>query len=108
MTVRQWIERRAAQPPPSLTQQVISLLGEDAEADESRTAAVCLNAAGRALESLIEERRFTRDHAAELLAIDALTTYAFEHASAHGDARDLASLSEHGARMFGQLMAQRV
>lgn len=108
MTVRDWIEQRPAQPPASLMQQVLSMLGTDADAEESRTAETCLAAAARALEALVEERRFTRDHAAELLAIDALTTYAFEHASSRGDARRLAALSETGARLFGQLMAQRV
>lgn len=108
MTVREWIERRPTQGPASLTQQVIAMLGADAGADESRAAEVCLSAASRALESLLEERRFAREHAADLLAIDALTTYAFEHASTRRDAGELAVLSEQGARLFGQLMAQRV
>lgn len=108
MTVREWIEQRAAQPPASLTRQVIAMLGTDAGAEESRTAEACLSAAVRALEALVEERRFARDDAAELLAIDALTTYAFEHASERGDARTLAALSEKGTTLFGQLMAQRV
>jgi hypothetical protein len=108
VTVRDWIEQRPAQPPASLTQQVLSMLGPEADAEESRTAEACLSAAVRALEALVEEKRFARDYAAELLAIDALTTYAFEHASARDDARRLAALSEQGARMFGQLMALRV
>ena len=74
----------------------------------SRAADVCLSAAGRALESLLEEKRFAREHAADLLAIDALTTYAYEHASARGSPGELAALSEHGTRVFGHLMAQRV
>jgi hypothetical protein len=108
VTVREWIEQRPAQAPSSLTQQVLSLLGPDADAEEGRTAGACLAAAARALEALVEEKHFARDHAAELLAIDALTTYAFEHASARGDAHQLAGLSEQAARTFGQLMAQRV
>ena len=94
MTVREWIEQRPAQAPASLTRQVLSLLGSNADVEEARTGEACLAAAARALEVLVEEKRFARDHAAELLAIDALTTYAFEHASARGDARHLAGLSE--------------
>jgi hypothetical protein len=108
VTVREWIEQRPAQPPASLTRQVLSMLGAEADAEESRTAEACLSAAARALDALVEEKRFARDHAAELLAIDALATYAFEHASLRGDPRQLAAFSEQGARVFGQLMAQRV
>jgi hypothetical protein len=108
VTVREWIELRPAQAPPSLTELVITLLGADADADEARAAEVCLSAASRALDALVESKRFAREHAGELLAIDALTTYAFEHASARGDARMLGALSQSGARAFGQLLAQRV
>ena len=84
------------------------MLGADADADEARAAEVCLAAASRALEALVEARHFDRAHAADLLAIDALTTYAYEHASARLDAQALDALSQQGVKTFGQLLAQRV
>lgn len=108
MTVRDWIARRAPPPPPALTEQVLALLGADADASESRAGELCLAAATRSLDALLSENRFGRDSALELLAIDALTTYAFEHASLSMDREhELASLTERGTHMLGQLVTQR-
>jgi hypothetical protein len=93
--------------PASLIGQVLEILGRDAEEDEARTAEVCVTAAARALEEMVEARRFAREHAPELLAIDALTTYAFEHASSRS-ADDLGTLSARGVKMLGHLVTQRV
>jgi hypothetical protein len=109
VTVREWIERRTPAAPSTLTRQVLVLLGSDADADEARAADVCLEAAARALEGLLSENRFARESAVELLAIDALTTYAYEHASlTPGSATRLAALTERGTQLLGQLMEQRV
>lgn len=109
MTVREWIARRTPAPPPTLTRQVLAALGTDADADEAHTADICLDAAARALDGLLSENRFARDSALDLLAIDALTTYAYEHASLARESRKaLQALAERGTRLLGQLMAQRV
>jgi hypothetical protein len=105
----EWIARRAPAPPATLTRQVLAALGRDADADETQTAELCLAAAARSLDGLLSESRFTRESALDLLAIDALTTYAYEHASQAPDSeRRLQSLAERGAQLLGQLMTQRV
>jgi hypothetical protein len=68
-----------------------------------------LTAASRALDSLLSAGRFARDSALELLVIDALTTYAYEHASLQPhSATALEALAQRGTRLLGQLMTQRV
>lgn len=107
MTIRDWILRRAPQPPMELQERVLAALGSDADADESRTATVCLAVAERSLKALIAEGRFARDSAPDLLAIDALTTYAFEHASDPESTDDLDALSAYATRQLGQLVTAR-
>ena len=119
-TVRDWIANRTAQAPATLVRQMIAALGADADAPEARTAEACLAAAGRSLDAIVSEQKFGREHALELLAVDALTTIAFEHASqgapsqaegeegeGEGDAQ-MAALAKRSASMLGQLSAQRV
>lgn len=109
MTVREWLERRTPRPPQTLTTQVLAALGADAEADEAQTAEVCLAAASRTLDGLLSENRFARESALELLAVDALTTYAYEHGSLLPDSEQrLQALADRGTRLLGQLMTQRV
>jgi len=112
VTIGDWISGRAPQPPPELRERILAALGTDAAADESRTAELCLAAAQRSLDTLLAERRFARDSAVDLLAIDALTTYAFEYAStASGggeSTEDLAALSDRATRQLGQLVTARV
>jgi hypothetical protein len=107
VTVRDWILRRAPQPPMELRERVLAALGSDADADQSHTATLCLAAAERALKALIVEGRFARENAPDLLAIDALTTYAFEHASDPKSREDLDALSAHATRQLGQLVTAR-
>jgi hypothetical protein len=84
-------------------------LGNDAGGPDTRTSDACLAAAARTLEGLLSAHRFARDSALELLAIDALTTCAFEHASqTSASERELESLAERGTRLLAQLITQRV
>jgi hypothetical protein len=84
-------------------QRVLRLLGAGGEEPEGRTAQVCLDTAAAALEALIVDRRFAREDAAELLAIDALTTYAFEYASQTAtSARQLQDLADQGTRLLAR------
>ncbi|HEY8174465.1 MAG TPA: hypothetical protein VIF32_02130 [Gemmatimonadaceae bacterium] len=109
VTIRDWITIRTTRAPAALQQQILTTLGSDADAPESRTPELCLASAARALDALLSESRFGRDHARELLAIDALTTLAFEYASQTADSRDdLAALATLSARTLGQLATQRV
>lgn len=109
MTVREWIAGRTPPPPASLSARIQALLGSDADADETETGEVCLAAAARALDALLAGARFARASALELLAIDALTTYAYEHASESRDgAGRIEALAARGTELLGRLTTQRV
>jgi hypothetical protein len=104
VTVKDWIASRKPPAPPVLMQQILELLGEDAEQSEEGAADICLAAGARALEGLLSERRFGRQDATELLAIDALATYAFEHASSSARSLDeLQRLTDQGTHIFSRL-----
>jgi hypothetical protein len=102
VTVARWLEMRSPAPPELLAQRLRSALGERLARDASEASDVCLAAA----EALVEEMlapgsgRGTRDRALDLLAADALVTYAFEAASERPDevperaARAMARISE--------------
>jgi hypothetical protein len=109
VTVRDWIAGRSSRVPRALTERILSALGDDAEANESRTGELCLAAAARSLDGLLTDNRHGRDGALDLLAIDALTTYSFEHASQSGNsAAALRAFADRGSRLLGQLVTQRV
>jgi hypothetical protein len=109
VTVRDWIARRTPGARPALVERVLAALAADADAPELRTAELCLAAAARSLDALLSESRFGRDSALDLLTIDALTTYAFEHASESGASEaQLEALAKRGAHLLGQLTIQRV
>lgn len=109
VTVRDWISSRSPKGRPALTDRVLAALGRDADAPESRTAELCLAAAARSLDELLAEGRFGRESALDLLTIDALATYAFEHGSeAAASDEELATLAKRGAHVLGQLATPRV
>jgi hypothetical protein len=105
VTVRDWVDSRTPPPPAVLLNGVSAALGSDVDADVERTAEVCLLAAERALRAIIQARRFGRDGALDLLVVDALTTYAYEYASAAAPAADVGIEAEHGIRRFGDIAA---
>lgn len=108
MTVREWLERRSRGVPDALTARVVQCLGGDADEPEGRTGEVCLSAATRSLDDLLAGRRFARDSALDLLAVDALTTFAFMHASEAGtDPESLRTLAERGAQALSAIAAAR-
>lgn len=81
MTIADWLTTRVPAPPPQLTERVLAALGAARDDDVAWTAERCLEAAERVVGGLLREGRTGRDSAAELLAADALVTYAFEAAS---------------------------
>ena len=107
MTVRDWIVARAATVPSVLTAHILTLLGADAEQGAERAGELCLAAATRSLEGLLAGGRYGRDSALHLLAIDALTTYAFEHACESGTPDAVRALAIDGARAVSQLSIAR-
>lgn len=110
MNVRDWIVLHAPAPktPAALTNRMLSFLGDDARRDADEAAEACLAAAERALEELVQTGRFGRESALDLLAVDALTTFAFAHASQGAPTeRELRQFSHDGARRLGRLALQR-
>ncbi len=79
MTVHDWLERRDPIPPAALRQRVRELV--DAVAPAGDTTATLLAAAAAALQRLVREGSVDRAAALDLLAVDALVTYAFESAA---------------------------
>jgi hypothetical protein len=109
MTIEDWIVTRSPAAPPQLTERVLAALGSARHDDAALTADRCLEAAEGVVGSLLRGGRTGRESAAELLAADALVTYAFQAASddpallaerAHVAMRRLASLgaSDAGVR----------
>jgi hypothetical protein len=108
VTVREWVEQRASRPPAALERRMFEILGDDLAGDATKAAELCLGAAARALRGLVEAERFGRDSALDLLAIDALTTYAYEHASkTSASEAELLNFTKRGAQVLGRLAVER-
>lgn len=80
-SLREWLATREPPPPPALAARLVQLTETHAERDSFAEA--MLLASGEALRRLLHDGQTARDGALELLAADALATYAFE---AEGDA----------------------
>jgi hypothetical protein len=109
MTIGEWLATRSPAPPPQLTERILTALGDARHDDPALTPERCLAAAEEVVAGLLRAGRTGRESAGELLAADALVTYAFEAASddpaslaerAHGAMRRLAGLgaSDVGVR----------
>ena len=90
-TVAGWLARRTPAPPAALRNRLRELLGEDADAHEGEAAVACLAAGQRVLARLLVEGCSARRAALDLLAADALVTYAFESAADRPDGLDALS-----------------
>jgi len=81
MTILAWLQSRIPAPPPAILARVVEALGDRAGRNVADAPTVCLDAATELLEELLREDSIGRDRAGELLAADALVTYAFESAA---------------------------
>jgi hypothetical protein len=81
MTLARWLDARRPVPPPALRARIDLALGDSLESDERDACEACLRAGERVVESLLRDNATTRESAIDLLAADALVTYAFEAAS---------------------------
>jgi len=81
MILAQWLDLRQPVPPPALRARIDSALGPDLHADRSDPCETLLAAGERLVRDLLADEATSRDSALDLLAADALVTYAFEAAS---------------------------
>jgi len=109
VTVRDWVTEHTAAAPGALIGAMLGALGTDADAPVARTADACIAAASRTLDALIADQRFGREAAIELLAVDALTTLAFEFAAERGIGTDaIADAAVRGIKTLSASTLARV
>jgi hypothetical protein len=85
MTLDGWLDARRPAPPAALVERVRSALDESLTEDAANAPEACLRASERLVRTLLQTDSTTRHSALDLLAADALVTYAFEAASEHPD-----------------------
>ena len=81
MILAAWLDARRPIPPAALRARIDAALGPDLLADAGDAAETLLTAGERLVRSLLVDDATSRDSAIDLLAADALVTYAFEAAS---------------------------
>jgi hypothetical protein len=81
MILARWLDSRRPLPPAALRARIDAALGRDLLADADDVAEVLLAAGERLVRSLLGDEATSRASALDLLAADALVTYAFEAAS---------------------------
>ncbi|GLC27508.1 hypothetical protein [Roseisolibacter agri] len=97
-----WVSERAPTPPPLLTSRIAALYDGAPPDDRAAVSAEqCVDAAARAVGALLTDGATSRATALDLLAADALATYAFELASERP--QELAALADAAMRRFAAL-----
>lgn len=81
MTVSEWLDGRTPPGPTALRARIDDALGAAAAGNSATATNACLAAAERVVEDLMVRDCTSRESALDLLAADALVTYAFEAAS---------------------------
>ena len=81
MNVLDWVAERMPTAPPALRERVLFRLGESGNAPRADAAERCAAAGVQLVDSLISTDCSARQHAIDLLAADALVTYAIESAA---------------------------
>jgi hypothetical protein len=81
VTIAEWLQSREPRPPAELMDGLERALGPALTADASTATSEFLSAAERMLRGLVAGGETGREVAADLLTIDALTTYAVEAAT---------------------------
>ena len=105
MTVATWLSSRVPAPPEALRARIAARVGPPGGSDESQVAEVCAAAASRAIAELIAGGGCARDHAVDLLAADALTTYAIEASASN--ATDVPREMDDMVRRLSNLVGER-
>ncbi|HVZ78111.1 MAG TPA: hypothetical protein VG818_09050 [Gemmatimonadaceae bacterium] len=103
MTVDEWLLSRTPPAPEALRARVRSALDGRASAAADGAHDACMAAAEDLLTALLDARKTGRESALDLLAVDALVTYAVEQAAASPGldgwaAAAMARIADIGAR----------
>lgn len=104
-TVGEWLASRTPPPPELLRARIARALGAAGDHGIADTERVCLEAAERVLSGLFGDGSGERCEAADLLAADALVTYALEFAAGAPDG--FAERATRAIERFGQLHESR-
>ena len=100
-TVGDWLASRTPPPPELLRFRIELALGTSLDRDVADTERVCVEAAERVLSRLFVDGEGERREAVDLLAADALVTYALEFAA---DAPEsFGDIATNAIERFGQL-----
>lgn len=99
-TVGEWLARLQPAPPPALHQRLCDLVAGSATRPVTEVPEACLEAGERLLDELLASGSTSRATALDLLAVDALITYAFQ-AAADAPSR----LEERAARAMARIAA---
>jgi uncharacterized membrane protein len=105
MTLSGWLDARRPVPPPALRTRIDVALGDSLASDAGDALEACLSAGERLVESLLRNNATTRESALDLLAADALVTYAFEAGSDRP--RELAGRARDAMTRIAALGAER-
>ena len=80
-TVGEWLAALQPPPPPALADRLKLALAHFAAQDVDRVPEACLDAGEHLLDELLATGSTSRGSALDLLAVDALVTYAFQAAA---------------------------
>ena len=106
MTAEEWLLSREPAPPPSLAERLRRVLARaDAGAAAAPSPELYLEAGEALLAELLRDGCTSRDSALDLLAADALVTYAFEAASHDPELLDLRA--QHAMTRIAALAGER-
>lgn len=99
-----WLASRTPPPPEALRTRIMVALGDAANHEVAHTERVCLDAAEQVLAKLFVDDDGERHEAADLLAADALVTYALEFAAESPDV--FAERATRALERFGRLQRE--
>ena len=85
MTLERWLHTRVPAPPAALAARILEAVEASPRAPDAHHADALLDAGQALLRQLLRADRTSRHGAIDLLAADALVTYAFEAAAAEPD-----------------------
>jgi len=103
VTVGDWLLDRTPVPPPPLAERVHGALGDRLNEPSTHAYAALLGTAESLLAELLALGCAQRDRALDLLAVDALVTYAFEAAAESPD-----TLAERASGAMSAIARQAV